>query len=135
MGPHEIRSLRDDISQDGKEIELTFQTATGGPFKVEFKHHVFTKFINDLIAIGAKASRRRTGGVSAPFPSVMPHTQANLMTGMAIHTSPAGNQLNLVIRLWDMDLPFEVAMTTLDSLAIGIADLQKDRDQGTDKVH
>lgn len=136
MSQHEIRSVQHDVSQDGKDVTLTIHTKTGGPFKVESKHQVFTDVINDLIGTGAKASWRRTGGVPVPFPSTMPYTPArNQLTGLAIHAAPSGNQLTLVVRLGDMDLPFAVTMTTLDSLAIGIADLQKARDQGTDRLH
>jgi hypothetical protein len=132
---HEIRSLLNFISEDGKETTLRIGTKHGVS-QVKFRHEMLTKFILDLIDIGAIASRRRTNGRSVLFAEASaPKAAQTQSSGVAVHMPPGGSQLDLVVRLWDMDLPFQVTLPTINALAEAIADMQKDLNAGTDTTH
>ncbi len=136
MKDHEISDMSHVYGQDGKSVQLNIKTSNGASLPVEVPYTKLPQLIEHLTRIGADAARHRTGGRSVLFaesrPTILGQT---LLTGMAVAASPDGSHWYLVLRLWDMDLSFEVTMPALESFAIAIADVKKDRDDGTEKTH
>jgi hypothetical protein len=136
MKDHEISDMSHVYGEDGKSVELTIETNNGATLPVKVPYTKLTNLIEHLTRIGADAARHRTGGRAILFaesrPTIVGRT---LLTGMAVAASPDGSQRYVVLRLWDMDLSFEVTMPTLESFAVAIADVKKDRDDGLDKMH
>lgn len=137
MSEHEIRDVSDvSITQDGETIKLTITTNNGASLPLSFQHKAFAKFLENLIGVGASASRQRTGGASVTFSEATPNIFAPTpLTNMALAESADRSQMFLVLRLFDMDLSFQVSKPTLRQLAGAFVQMTQALDADESKPH
>lgn len=120
MNAHELKGVSNVfMGPDGKTINLTLTTNNGATLPLTFQHAAFTEFISNLIRVGAAASQQRTGGKRVPFSGMSQPTMFNPSpaTTFALAESADRSQMFFVVRLFDMDLSFDVEKSELKQLA------------------
>lgn len=128
MNAHELKGVSDVfMGPDGKTINLTLTTNNGATLPLTFQHAAFTELISNLIRVGATASRQRTGGKLVPSSRMSQPIMFNPNFATTFVLAEAANQkMLLVVRLFDMDLSFEVERSALKQLAQAVQALDAD---------
>ncbi len=113
-----LRFSEGNVTQDGMRIKLRVETANVPPLDMEFHYAEVANMVQYLAKLASVASERRgppkTFGTGAVDVAPIPATQLALMLG-------APGKANLVVRLSDFDLAFELPLGALQSAAPSFA--------------